>query len=130
MTRQRRKLRRRAMLVSSIGGDIQFADPAARRWLKQFFGRPTRTGFLPRKVCRWISKPIRNDGSLVAKTANAQLYLKRQLSYTDENLVLLLELIKGKSEERRRRHRQLTPRERQVLFWVARVNPILKQEQS
>jgi DNA-binding CsgD family transcriptional regulator len=35
-------------------------------------------------------------------------------------LVLLFELIKGKSEERRRRHRQLTAREREVLFWVAR----------
>jgi DNA-binding CsgD family transcriptional regulator len=120
VTRQRRKLRRRAMLISGIRGDIQFADPAARRWLRQFFGRPPRTGVLPRKVYQWVSKPTRDGDSLVAKTANAQLYLKREPSYTDDNLVLLLELIKGKSEERRRRHRQLTRREREVLFWVAR----------
>lgn len=120
LSKQRRKVRQRAILISGIGGDIQFADQAARLWLKQFFGRPTRSGFLPRKICRWISKPARNDRSLVAKTATAQLYLKREPSYTEDNLVLLFELIKGKSEERRRRHRQLTPRERQVLFWVAR----------
>lgn len=108
------------MLVSGIRGNIEFADPAARRWLIQFFGRPARTGHLPRKVSRWISKPGQNGGSLVVKTATAQLYVRRDPSYTDDNLVLLFELIKGKSEERRRRHRQLTPRERQVLFWVAR----------
>src|SRR5438477_10146920 len=108
------------MLIAGVGGDIQFADPAARRWLKQFFGRPTRTGVLPRKVYRWVSKPTRNGNSLVAKNRNAQLYLRREPSYTDDNLVLLFELIKGKSEERRRRHRQLTPREREVLFWLAR----------
>ncbi len=119
-TTQRRKLRRRAMLISGTRGEIQFADPAARRWLKQFFGRPTRTGVLPRKVYQWVSKPARQVNSLMARTANAQLYVKRQPSYTDDNLVLLFELIKGKSEERSRRHRQLTPREREVLFWVAR----------
>lgn len=39
--------------------------------------------------------------------------------------MLLLELINSKSEERRRRHRQLTPRERQVLVWVShgKTNP-------
>lgn len=122
VTKQRRKVRQRAILISGVGGDIQFADQAARLWLKQFFGRPTRNGFLPRQVYRWISKPARNGRSLVAKTSTAQLYLKREPSYTDtdDNLVLLFELIKGKSEERLRRHRQLTPRERQVLFWVAR----------
>jgi DNA-binding CsgD family transcriptional regulator len=108
------------MLIAGARGDIQFADPAARRWLKQFFSRPTRTGVLPRKVYRWVSKPARHGNSLVAKAINAQLYLRREPSYTDDNLVLLFELIKGKSEERRRRHRQLTAREREVLFWVAR----------
>jgi hypothetical protein len=91
VTKQRRKLRKRAMLIAGAKGDIQFADQAARLWLRQFFGRPTRNGFLPRKVCQWISKPTRDGGSLVAKITNAQLYLKREPSYTDDNFVLLLE---------------------------------------
>jgi len=98
LSKQRRKVRQRAILISGVGGDIQFADQAARLWLKQFFGRPKRSGFLPRQVHRWISKPARNGRSLVAKTATAQLYLKREPSYTEDNLVLLFELIKGKSE--------------------------------
>lgn len=108
------------MLISGLRGDIQFADPAARRWLKLFFGRPARSGVLPRKICRWITKSTRDSGFLVARTPNKQLYLRREPSYTDDNLVLLFELIKGKNEERSRRHRQLTPREREVLFWLAR----------
>src|SRR6266446_10700696 len=120
--KQPRKLRRRAMLIAATNGKIQFADPAARRWLKQFFGRPIRAGVLPRKIFQWISKHrSRREGrSLVAQTAKGQLFVKREPSYTDDNLVLLLELIKGKREERSRRHRELTPREREVLFWVRR----------
>ena len=63
---------------------------------------------------------MNRDRSLVAQTTRARLYLKREQSYTDKSLVLLFELIRGKSEERSRRHRQLTPREREVLFWLAR----------
>jgi DNA-binding CsgD family transcriptional regulator len=110
------------MLIARTGGKIEFADPAAQRWLKQFFGRPVRAGVLPRKLCRWIgaNNHLKTSRSLLAERSNAKLYLKSQPAYTDDNFVLLLELIKGKTEERRRRHRQLTPRERQVLFWVAR----------
>ena len=110
------------MLIAAPGGKIQFAEPTARRWLKQFFGRPARVGVLPREVVRWVSNhdAMNRDRSLVAQTSRARLYLKREQSYTDKSLVLLFELISGKSEERSRRHRQLTPREREVLFWLAR----------
>jgi DNA-binding CsgD family transcriptional regulator len=110
------------MLIAGVEGEIRFADPAARRWLKQFFGRPPRAGLLPRKVSQWIAKhgKTRAGRSLVAKTSKAQLHLKRERSYTDHNLVLLFELIKGKRAERGRRHRELTPREREVLFWLVR----------
>ncbi len=108
------------MVLTQPEGKIQFADPAARRWLRQFFGRPARSGALPSKVCRWLSKPgqSRHASSLIAKKSDARLYLKRQNSYTDESTVLLLELIKGKRDERQRRHRTLTKREREVLFWL------------
>ena len=110
------------MLITGAEGKIQFTDPTARRWLKRFFGRPPRAGTLPRKILKWISthRNGRAGRSLVAKSASAQLYLKREPSYSQDNLVLLFELIKGKREERARRHRQLTAREREVLFWVAR----------
>jgi hypothetical protein len=106
------------MLIAAPGGKIQFAEPPARRWLKQFFSRPARVGMLPRKISRWASRQAetRQRSSLIARTKKAHLYVKREQSYTDRNLVLLLELIRGKSDERSRRHRQLTPREREVLF--------------
>jgi len=56
--------------------------------------------------------------SLLGKKGTAQLYVRREHSYT--SVVLLLELIKGKSEERSRRHGNLTRREREVLFWIGR----------
>jgi DNA-binding CsgD family transcriptional regulator len=110
------------MVLAKPEGKIQFADPAARRWLKLFFGRPTRPGLLPRKVCRWLAKHInsRDATSLLGEKSDALLYLKRQHSYTDDSMVLLLELIKGKREEGARRHHLLTGREREVLFWVTR----------
>ncbi len=111
------------MLVSSPKGDIRFADPAACRWMKDFFGRPLRAGILPRKLCRWISEPNRDGTSLVRKNSKAQLYLKREPSYTDDNLVILFELIKKKRAEDRRRHRNLTRREREVLFWLTYAKP-------
>jgi DNA-binding CsgD family transcriptional regulator len=119
--KRRRKKRRRAILLTNHDGKIQFVDPAARRWLKQFFGRPARTGALPRKVYRWLSQRNRtkNARSLVAKKRDTQLHLRRQDSLTEHSVVLLLELIKGKKDERSRRLHQLTPREREVLFWLA-----------
>jgi DNA-binding CsgD family transcriptional regulator len=120
-TKHRAKWRRRALLIAAPGGKIQFAEPTARRWLKQFFSRPARAGMLPRKISRWASGQVETRRrSLVAQTKKAHLYIKREQSYTDRNLVLLLELIRGKSDERSRRHRQLTPREREVLFWLTR----------
>jgi DNA-binding CsgD family transcriptional regulator len=110
------------MLIAARGGKIQFAEPPARRWLKQFFSRPARVGVLPSRVLRWVSKhdAMNRGRSLVAQTTRARLYLKREQSYTDNSLVVLFELIRGKSEEHSRRHRQLTPREGEVLFWLTR----------
>jgi DNA-binding CsgD family transcriptional regulator len=120
--RGRGNRKQRAMLVAAPDGKIQFAEPAARRWLKEFFGPSAVAGSLPRKIATWLSKENdRLDGrSLVVQRTKAQLYLKRERFCTDTNLVLLFELIKKKSEERSRRQRHLTRREREVLFWLAR----------
>jgi DNA-binding CsgD family transcriptional regulator len=57
---------------------------------------------------------------LLAKKGNAQLYVKREHSYMEDSVVLLLELIKYQSAESSRRSHQLTAREREVLFWLER----------
>ncbi len=108
-------------MLTTREGKIQFADHPARRWLKQFFGRPATSGKLPRKISRWISTHQQaGAASLLGKKGTAQLYVRREHSYTEDSIVLLLELIRNKTADRLRRHRQLTPREREVLFWVGK----------
>jgi len=118
--KKRGKAKRRAIVLAAPEGKIRFADAVARRWLAQFFGRPARSGILPKKIGRWLAKRNRrNHGkSLVAAKKTAHLYVKQQHSYTDDLIILLLELTKGKRDERTRRHRKLTPREGEVLFWL------------
>jgi DNA-binding CsgD family transcriptional regulator len=120
-SKRRRKPRQKAILVATQQGKIHFADLPARRWLKQFFGRPKTSGKLPIKVLRWLSTHKRaGAASLIGKQESAQLYVRREHSYTEDSVVLLLELIKAKSANRLRQHRQLTPREREVLFWLGK----------
>src|ERR1051326_335570 len=119
--KRRGKLKKRAMVLAAPEGKIQFADAAARRWLAEFFGRPARSGLLPRKLRKWLAKSDHRSRrpSLVASKKQSHLYVKEQDAYTDDLVILLLELIKGKREERTRRHRQLTAREREILFWIS-----------
>jgi DNA-binding CsgD family transcriptional regulator len=72
-------------------------------------------------VGRWLSQQSehRHSLSLTGQLGQQYLHVRCQRSLSDDTTVLLLELIRSKSEERRRRDRQLTPRERQVLFWVS-----------
>ena len=107
-------------MLATPEGKIQFVDLIAQRWLKQFFGRPARAGLLPRKVCRWLKQcgQRRPPSSFIAKQKNVRLYLKSENSYTPHSTLLLLELIKGKTAEQSRWHRDLTPREREVLSWL------------
>ena len=108
-------------MLATPQGQIKFVDSAARRWLKRFFGRPPRAERLPRTLCRWLTghKKERTP-SFVAKHQKARLYLKKEKASTRQSTLLLLELVKGRTGEQARRHRELTPRERDVLSWVAR----------
>jgi DNA-binding CsgD family transcriptional regulator len=114
-----REARRRAVVLATPEGKIQFVDLTAQRWLKQFFGRPVRAGLLPRKLCCWLKQHghVRSSSSFIAKQESVRLYLKNQ-AYTPQSNLLLLELINGKKAERSRRHHNLTPREREVLSWL------------
>jgi DNA-binding NarL/FixJ family response regulator len=120
--KRRAKKRRRAILLANQNGKIEFVDHAARRWLKEFFGRPARRGTLPRKLHSWLSKTDRGalPRSMLAEKRSAQLHLRRHDSLSEQSIVVLLELIKGKKDSPRRRLRQLTSREDEVLAWIAR----------
>lgn len=109
------------MVLATPEGKIRFTDAAARRWFGQFFGPSARSGLLPAKLRSWLAKPHHRSRrpSLIASKKQIHLYVKEQEAYTDDLIILLLELIKGKRDERARRHRHLTPREREVLFWLS-----------
>jgi DNA-binding CsgD family transcriptional regulator len=113
---------RRAIVLTSPDGKVQFADNVARGWLEQFFGHSGQAKKLPRTVCRWLTltKQARTNSSLVARRGDVLLYLKRQASYSPRTVSLLLEVIRASDKEWSRRHRDLTPREREVLSWLAR----------
>jgi len=114
------KSRRRGIVLATPRYKIHFADPAARRWLKQFFGGRARTRLLPDKVCRWLAKKgePKAPKSLAAKRGDARLYLKRQNLYTPHLIGLLLELITKNGKGWPREHNSITPREREVLLWL------------
>jgi len=120
-SKKKRTVRRKAMVLVQLPAEIQFADPTARRWLRLFFGRSPRPRTLPRKVRRWLSNyEPKQPKCLLVKRRTERLYVKREDSYSDANILLLLELIKSKREDRLRRHLTLTKRQREVLFWIAR----------
>ena len=120
--RKRAANKQRAVVLATPRGKIQFADRTARRWLQRFFGRSAGAGLLPAKICRWLAGHgrERSSGATIAKQQNARLIVTKQKLSTDQSTLLLLELIRGKGEERSRRHRTLTRREREVLLWLTR----------
>src|SRR6266536_6171032 len=91
-----REIRRKAIVLATSEGKIQFADATARRWLKQFFGRPARAGLLPTKVCRWLARhgKAKLPRSLLVKEGDARLYLKRQKSSKQRTISPLLVIIR------------------------------------
>jgi len=108
------------MVLAGPAGKIRFADATGRRWLSQFFSRPAKSDLLPRRLRQWLAKrnPRNHRRSLVVGKKEAHLCVREQSSYTDDLIILLLELIKRKRDERARHHRGLTLRENEVLFWL------------
>lgn len=103
-------------------GGIEFAHPAALRWLRTFFPRPARARVLPRRVCRWLAEGLTTasgKASHVARHGRARLLLRQQTPQPRDSIILLLEVIGDRAGERGRRHAKLTPAETAVLHWVA-----------
>jgi DNA-binding CsgD family transcriptional regulator len=97
----------RGIVLLGVAGDVEFASPAARRLLGDFF--PAESGSrLPRQIARWL------DGAsapLVRRRGDVELIVER----SDGKLLL----------HERRVEADLTKREREILAWVARgkTNP-------
>jgi DNA-binding CsgD family transcriptional regulator len=93
----------RGVILLGLGGEIEFASPPTQRLLREFFSAATG-GRLPAALADWLE----SDGAkpLLRRRGTRRLTVKR----ADGALLL----------EETREEIQLTPRERQVLSWVAR----------
>jgi DNA-binding CsgD family transcriptional regulator len=111
---------RRALVVATSTGKIQFAESAARNWLKRFFAAPVRVGHLPPKVCDWLERDFTETRPtcLISKHGDAQLFVKRLRPHPLDSVSLILEIDHAKGQQYRK-HRALTRRENQVLQWLS-----------
>lgn len=111
-----------ALILATRLGRIQFADANARKWLKYIFGRTAPITHLPAQLCQWLSANGNNPVALSLGTnSSAARVLFRKKALTASTVIVALELIRGKAvKEKWRRHRGLTAREQEVLFWLAR----------
>jgi DNA-binding CsgD family transcriptional regulator len=93
----------RGVMLLGLGGDVEFASPPTQRLLREFFP-VTGGGRLPAPVANWLE----SDGAkpLIRRRGTRRLTVDR----ADGALLL----------EETHEEIQLTPRERQVLSWVAR----------
>jgi len=97
----------RGVVLLASGGRIEFASPSARRLLQSYFGR-WDDAELPRAVVDWLES---TSPALVRRQGRRYLTIERS-----GGALLLLETVDELG---------LTPRERQILAWVARgkTNP-------
>jgi DNA-binding CsgD family transcriptional regulator len=97
----------RGLIVLAADGCIEFASPPARRLIREHFGLSPE-GELPPALAKWLE-----SGSL---TLTRRLADRRLTVDRSGDMLLLEELRDGLG---------LTPRERQILAWVARgkTNP-------
>ncbi|MEN3369994.1 MAG: hypothetical protein V7609_2137 [Verrucomicrobiota bacterium] len=111
-----------AILVVTPKGAVRWVDAEARRWLKEFFGRPATAGLVPRKVCRWLamldSKP--RAKSLIVLQKGRHLLVSQRHPRSAETIVLWLEASESGQGRSRRKHGPLTAREVEVLHWLGK----------
>lgn len=93
----------RGVILLGVGGEIEFASPPTHRLLRDFF-TATTGGLLPTAVADWLESDA--DQPLIRRRGARRLTVER----TSDALVL----------EESHVEVELTPREREVLAWVAR----------
>jgi DNA-binding CsgD family transcriptional regulator len=93
---------RRGLIVLAPDGRIEAASPPARRLLREYFDAP-HAAELPPALAQWLKS---NSSTLTRRCADRRLAVER----SGDALLL----------EETRDELGLTPRERQILAWVAR----------
>jgi DNA-binding CsgD family transcriptional regulator len=109
-----------AILVVTPGGTIRWADADARRWLKDFFGRPTSVSLVPRKILLWLAglDSRRRGKSLIVFSNRRHLLVSQRHPRSTETIVLWLEVSETGCGLSYRKHGSLTARESEVLHWL------------
>jgi DNA-binding CsgD family transcriptional regulator len=92
----------RGLIVLAPDGRIEFASPSARRLMRENFGVPPESE-LPPALTRWLES---GSPTLTRRVAGCRLTVDRSGD------TLMLEELRDELD--------LTPRERQILAWVAR----------
>jgi DNA-binding CsgD family transcriptional regulator len=110
-----------AHVIATPECQVEWAHPAARKWLKQFFARPERAKKLPRKICGWLAAEARSAGRhvLVVRRDDACLFVHWQRPHARDAISLMLELVNERGRNHRRAIGSLTRREQAVLRWLA-----------
>src|SRR4051794_32391370 len=115
----RNQIAEHELVIASLDCTIEHATGSARRWLRQFFGRPARRGLLPRKVCRWLSTTKQQGRhAVIGEAHGAHLFVREIKLQYKEAVALELEMIRDVHVRTPRTHRGLTRREDQVLHWL------------
>lgn len=90
----------------------------AEAWLEDFFG--ARAGGLPEAVAAWLARPGEEREPLVAERGQRRLVLREVGSVGLGERVLMLHCQQADRPALRLQRAALTPRETEVLYWLAR----------
>ena len=110
-----------AFLSAAADGSIGYATTEALRFLERYFG-VREPGLLPLRLQHWLLKPASGSiaGPLVVDADDACLQITLVSRERDGTCNLLLEEKRDSASVKRLIALGLTPREAEVLIWVAR----------
>jgi DNA-binding CsgD family transcriptional regulator len=118
---------RRQLIAIDLLGHIRSTTATAEAWLRQFFGRARSPHQLPEQVWEWVTAQIRGRSdldrspdvgeTLVVRAPGARLTLRCVVR--ERGLFVMLEHFDPLREALELAHQGLTPREIEVLRWVA-----------
>lgn len=111
----------RGILVATPECRIQFANTKVQQWLKRYFrtqGDPIK---LPTSICTWLGNEASSSTTrpLVVTRGHQALIVSRLRPHPRDSIALVLELLDREVMPRSRTQGGLTPREAEVIHWVA-----------